>query len=308
MGGISAERAVSLESGTGILNALKELGHEAYELDVTPSLPGELLSLAPDAVFIALHGRGGEDGSIQGMLEILRIPYTGSGVLSSAVCLDKVTSKEVLSRHNIPVAKDIVAYRGGEIDATVRQVEESLGFPVMIKPASEGSSIGLAKARDREELICSLELAFRYDDRVLVETFINGRQFTVGIIGKRLRVLPVLEIRTTTEFYNYCAKYEPGHTEYIVPAPIPATLASLAQRISLDCHRLLRCSGLSRVDLMLDEASGELLVLEVNTIPGMTSRSLLPKAASAIGLSFSDVVAEILDAASLKIELTEEGA
>lgn len=305
MGGMSAEREVSLESGSAVAAALRELGHLAVEVDVSRRLAIDLDREKPDVAMLVLHGRGGEDGTVQGLLEIMRIPYTGCSVLASAVTIDKITTKEVLAYHAVPLVEDVVVERGDDLDAAASEIEEKLSLPVMLKPSSEGSSIGVTMASNRSVLASDLGEALAHDTRVLVERFIDGRLLTVGLLGKEPRVLPVLEIRTTEGFYDFAAKYQPGRSEYEVPAKIGDEQTTRAQELALRCFRILGCEGVSRIDLMLEAGTEKLVVLEVNTIPGMTATSLLPKAAKASGMSFNDVVAEILDGARLKIDLAE---
>lgn len=303
MGGKSAEREVSIETGTAICVALTELGHRVVEIDVDRNLPERLLAGRPDVAFLALHGRGGEDGTIQGLLEVMRIPYTGSGVLASAVTMDKVVTKEILRYHGIPTAPDLVVNRGEHYEEVAVDVERELSFPVMVKPACEGSSIGVTEVRAASELSSALDRVFASDCRALVERFISGRLLTVGILGRKPLVLPVLEIKPHQGFYDYRAKYEPGMTDYEVPADIAPEVASLAQDISLRAFDILGCEDVSRVDLILEDESQELIFLEINTIPGMTQTSLLPKAASARGMEFGEVVSMILDGARLKTDM-----
>ena len=302
MGGMSAEREVSIETGTAIAGALRELGHDVVEVDVDTDLARKLADAGPQAVFLALHGRGGEDGTVQGLLEIMRIPYTGCGVLASAMTIDKIITKEILAYHGLPVIEDAVLERGytpSDLDA----IEDALGFPVMLKPASEGSSIGLVRVDSRSEMEEGLPAALQMDERVLVERFVAGRLFTVGVLGTEPMVLPILEIKTTDGFYDYDAKYRSGRSEYEVPARLDEDVTAEAGRLALESFRHMRCEGISRIDLMLEESTDELYVLEVNTIPGMTATSLVPKAALAVGMSFNEVVAKLLDGARLKIEL-----
>ncbi len=300
MGGMSAEREVSMETGRAIAAALRELGHQAVEVEAGTDLATVLERIRPDAAFLALHGRLGEDGTVQGLLEMLRIPYTGSGVLSSAVCMDKVMTKQLLDYHGIPVVEDVVVKEGDDLEMAGREVASKLGFPVMVKPATEGSSIGVTRVDGEGTFGPALEEVFRSDRLALVERYVEGRLLTVGIIGDR-RVLPVLEIKTRDGFYDYDAKYRPGRTEYIVPAELDPGTARRAQETALESFDVLRCEGVARIDLMLE--GEELVVLEVNTIPGMTSASLLPKAAQAVGVGFNELVAEILAGARLKIRL-----
>lgn len=305
MGGMSAERDVSLETGRAVSAALRELGHQVFEIDVDRRLPLELVRLEPDVVFLALHGRGGEDGSVQGLLEIMRIPYTGSGVLASAMAMDKVVTKELLAHHGIPLVEDVVVDRGDFVfDAVTREVTSLLRYPVMVKPASEGSSVGVARVDSEELLPQALEEVFARDARALIERFVYGRLLTVGIVGKKPEVLPVLEIMPKDGFYDYRAKYTPGTTEYQVPAKLDPGVAERAMELSMRSFNALGCEGISRVDLMLEDVTGRLVVLEVNTIPGMTPTSLIPKEAAAVGMSFLQVVEDVLAGARLKIDLT----
>jgi D-alanine-D-alanine ligase len=306
-GGMSAEREVSLNTGKAIAKALRELGHRVVEIDAGRDLPIVLAGENPDVAFIALHGRGGEDGSVQGLLEIMRIPYTGPGVLASAITMDKVVTKKVLRFHGIPVIEDVVVTRGDAVDDTAALIHRELSYPVMVKPAMEGSSISVTEVRQPGGLREALDSVFKIDGRALVERFIKGRLLTVGILGRERRVLPVLEIKPREGFYDYRAKYEPGFTEYEVPASLSDELTRSAQDISLHVFECLGCEGVSRVDLMLEDGTERLLVLEINTMPGMTATSLIPKAANAIGITFEEVVAVILEGAGLKINLEGDG-
>lgn len=303
MGGMSAEREISMMTGLAIAGALRELGHEVVEVDAARDLPLIIAREAPDVAFMALHGRGGEDGTVQGLLEIMRVPYTGCGVLASAATMDKVFTKRILASLGIAVAEDVVISRGEPLEKAALTVRGALSYPVMVKPASEGSSIGVAEVREETALEAALSAVFESDETALVERFIPGRQFTVGIIGKEPLVLPVLEISTREGFYDYRAKYEPGHTVYTVPAELAAGLSEQARDVALASFEALGCEDVARVDIMLEDETDRLLVLEINTIPGMTETSLLPKAAAAIGMGFNDVVSLILEGARLKVEL-----
>jgi len=300
MGGTSAEREISLESGASIAGALRELGHEAIEVDSGPDLAAKLAKSKPDAAFMALHGRGGEDGTVQGLLEIMRIPYTGCGVFACAATMDKVVTKHLLDYNGVPVAPDRVFTEGDLLDAATIVAEE-LSFPVMVKPACEGSSIGVARADDAAALNAALREVFEIDDRALVEKFIEGRLFTIGILGVEELVLPVLEISMRDGFYDFDAKYNPGRSIYEVPARLPEEVSEYMQAMALDAFHALQCSGVSRIDFMQDAASGDIFCLEINTIPGMTALSNFPMAAAAAGIDFKGVVAMVLETASLKI-------
>ena len=306
MGGVSRERDVSLRSGAAVGRSLRELGHQVEELDVGEDFLERLVEVAGkvDAAFICLHGRGGEDGSVQGALELAGIPYTGSGILASAMAISKVMSKTLFRVEGIPVAEDVVITRVELLDEglgrIVQGIGRDLGFPCIVKPDREGSSVGACVARNHDDLERALEEAFGLDEVVLVEEFIEGREFTVGILGMDETVLPVLEVRASKGIYDYHCKYTTGMTEYLVPAPIDDRLTGALQDLSLRAHRSLRCSGVSRVDFMLD-VEGRSYCLEVNTLPGMTELSLIPKAAAAVGISFDQVVERILASAGLKM-------
>ena len=311
-GGLSREREVSLRSGAAVAAALRKLGHEVQEVDLGPAIVEQLAALQRkvDAAFLTLHGRLGEDGTVQGLLELLAIPYTGSGVLASALAMDKRMSKQVFRAHGIPVAED-VTITAEEITASgIGRVAEGiavdLGFPCIVKPNGEGSTLGTFRACNTEELEEALAGALAYDRLLLVERFIEGREMTVGLLGDGPLVLPVLEVVASKGFYDYEFKYTQGMTEYLVPAPIPDNLSSELQRLAVQAHNALGCEGVSRVDFMVDKR-GNAFCLEVNTIPGMTELSLVPKAAAAMGYSFEDVTDIILSTARLKVNRTACG-
>ncbi len=291
MGGVSPERAVSLKTGASIVRALQEEGVDVVAMDVKRDLV-ELLEKNPvDIVFVALHGPVGEDGVVQGVLDYLEVPYTGSGVLGSAICMNKVVSREICVVHGIPVPPGTV------VDASLVPVEggpsvEELGFPVVVKPPEQGSTVGVSIVRDPSQLDGAMEMALRYGEEVLVERYVPGRELTVGVL--RDEAFPVIEIRPKSGFYDYTSKYTPGMTEYLVPAPLDQTTTERVQELALKAHRVLRCRGATRVDFRLSEEDGVPYFLEVNTIPGMTETSLLPKAAAVAGYSFGDLVLAIL--------------
>lgn len=306
MGGLSREREVSLRSGAAVAAALKGLGHEVREVDLGPSLVEQLLALKGevDVAFLALHGRLGEDGTVQGLLELLAIPYTGSGVLASALAMDKRMSKRVFRAHGIPVADDVVISAAEIASCGIKRAAEGiavdLGFPCIVKPNCEGSTLGTFRAYNLEELEESLEGALAFDHLLLVERFIEGREMTVGLLGDEPLALPVLEVVASKGIYDYECKYTSGMTEYLVPAPIPDDLSLELQRLAVRAHAALGCEGLSRVDFMLD-GDGNPYCLELNTLPGMTELSLVPKAAAAAGYSFAEVTEIILSTARLKV-------
>ncbi|MGQ9537723.1 MAG: D-alanine--D-alanine ligase [Actinomycetota bacterium] len=306
MGGVSGEREISLRSGTAVAGALRERGHQVLEVDLGPSAIEQLAALREkvDVAFLALHGRLGEDGTVQGALELLRIPYTGSGVLASALAMDKRMSKRIFRSEGIPVAPDVVLTARDVESVGLRRAAEGvaldLGFPCMVKPNREGSTLGSSRAKNTEELEDALREAFGYDEVVLVERFVQGRELTVGLLGEEPEALPVLEVVASKGVYDYECKYTKGMTRYLVPAPVPERLAAELQRLAVMAHRALGCEGVSRVDFMVDE-EGNAYCLEVNTLPGMTELSLVPKAAAAAGYSFPETVERILSTARLKV-------
>lgn len=292
-GGLSSERKISLRSGAAVHKALSEKGFDAVLLDVKHDIRECVKNSNIDVAFIALHGRYGEDGTVQKMLEKSGIPYTGSGVVASKAALDKVISKKIFIKNNIPVPKYVV-FEKRKFD--IRKAER-LGFPLVVKPHLEGSSIGLSIVRQKGRLKVAIDKAFKYGDKVIIEEYISGREFTVGILGGK--PLPVIEIVTRNRVYDYKAKYKDSATQYLVPAPIDKSTHEEASRLGKAAHDALGCGSFSRVDMLMDD-SGKMFVLEVNTIPGMTERSLLPKAAQACGLRFDELCVKILENALSK--------
>jgi D-alanine-D-alanine ligase len=285
MGGVSAEREVSLRSGSAIYNALKGLGYNAVAVDVGPDICSVLKSEGIEIAFFALHGGYGEDGSMQGMLEVLGIPYTDSGVLASALAMDKEASKKIFLYHHIPVPPFIVLSGGRGTD------DLYFGFPCVVKPASEGSSVGVSIAKDKDGFGNAVKEAYAHGSRIIVEKYIDGKEVHIGILNSK--VLGGVEIRPSLEFYNYKAKYTSGLTEYILPPEIEPETYDKVKKTALSAHNALGCKGATRVDLRID-AEGNPYVLEVNTIPGMTETSLLPKIAKLAGIDFPCLVEEIL--------------
>lgn len=289
-GGTSAERDVSLKSGAAVLKALQNQGVDAHAFDPKTQSLSELTGLGFQRVFIVLHGRGGEDGTMQGALQLAGLPYTGSGVLGSALAMDKIRCKFLFSAHGLPTAPFVVAVKGETVDhaAVIRQ----LGGKVMVKPANEGSSIGMSAATSADELDAALALAFQYDDAVLVEQWIQGREFTVSMLDGQ--ALPVIEMRTPRAFYDYEAKYQANTTEYLCPAPLSAQQTQLLQQVATAAFNAVDAKVWGRVDAMMDDA-GQFYLLEVNTVPGMTEKSLVPMAAKAAGYSFEQLVYKVLE-------------
>ncbi len=297
MGGLSREREISLKTGKAIRKALVEKGYNACCIDVGRDIAETLIKEKIEIAFIALHGRFGEDGTIQGMLELMGIPYTGSGVLASALCLHKGMAKKVLLYEKLPTPPFISLNRM-EIEKE-RLPSLSLPLPWVVKPAREGSTIGISIVKKEEERLNALKEAGRYDEEILIEAFVAGKEITVGILNDI--ALPIIEIVPKSGFYDYHSKYTKGETEYIIPARIPREKYLYAQEISLKAFQALGCSGCARVDLMTD-GEGNPFIIDINTMPGMTETSLLPKAASHVGLTFGELAERILLGAGLKTE------
>lgn len=294
LGGTSAEREVSLQSGSAVLAGLKEAGLDVHGVDPKDVPVTELKALGFDKVFIALHGRGGEDGTLQGLLEFLNLPYTGSGVMSSAITMDKLRTKLLWQGASLPVASWVALTRqdveAGITATTVEQIAE-LGLPVIVKPSREGSSVGMSKVDDVASLPAALELAFEHDEEVLIEKWLSGPEYTVAILGDE--ILPSIRIQPAGTFYDYEAKYLSDETQYFCPSGLIEQREQELQALVLQAWRVLGCSGWGRVDVMLD-GDGQFYLLEVNTSPGMTSHSLVPMAARQAGMSFSQLVVRIL--------------
>ena len=296
MGGSSGEREISLKTGEGVAQALESRGHDVVRVVLGAEPIDRTLRAADiDVAFLALHGRGGEDGSIQGMLELLGIPYTGSGILASALAMDKLKAKEMFRLHNIPTPPYYVAT---EADlAELDELHGSFGFPVIVKPRNEGSSIGLTKANDLRELRAGIEAALEHDRWALVERYIQATEIHVGILDGR--VLGAIEVVPKSGLYDYKAKYAAGQTEYILPPRLAATRARGVMNLAERAVRALGCTGACRVDLLVTEGENE-YVLEVNTLPGMTPTSLLPKIAAAAGMDYPTLCEAILEGADLR--------
>ncbi len=288
MGGWSAEREVSLSSGDAVLTALLEKKIDAYKVDVKrESIFDDLKKGQFDRVFIILHGPGGEDGVIQSVLEILQLPYTGSGVLASALAMDKLRCKELLQGSGLPTP----VYMKLEETSDMSYVGATLGFPLMVKPALEGSSIGMTKVEEEADLNKAWQVAAEYGDSVLAEQWVHGDEYTVAIVGET--ALPVIRLETKRDFYDYAAKYIDDDTQYHCPCGLDAEEESQLQRLALSAFDAVGAKGWGRVDFMCNE-DGKPSVIEINTIPGMTSHSLVPMAAKANGFSFADLVFNIL--------------
>ncbi|BCB95864.1 D-alanine--D-alanine ligase [Dissulfurispira thermophila] len=293
-GGTSAEREISLKSGNAIYKALLNLGYDVVFVDVSNNICEDLKKKNVEIAFLALHGGHGENGAIQGLLEVMGISYTGSGVLSSAIAMDKEASKKVFLYHDIPVAPFVVINReqlGERINAQLITAIVDFPLPWVVKPVAEGSSIGVNIVKECEDIDDAVHSAFLYGSKIIVEKYISGREIQIGVLGQR--VLGGVEVRPSTEFYSYEAKYTPGLTEYILPPEIDGYAYETLKNMALKAHNALGCRGATRVDFILDE-SNEPYILEVNTIPGMTETSLLPKIAKLSGLDFPDLIEEII--------------
>lgn len=286
MGGSSAEREVSLTTGAQVASALSETAHDVLVIDTADTgFIAELIAAQPDVVFICLHGRFGEDGTVQGLLELLGVRYVGSGVLASALAMDKVMSKHFFAHAGIPTPAYVHVRR--EDFVNIDEVTRVLGPKTVVKPANEGSAIGVTIAHSPAELPAALEEAFRHDTSVLIEEFVSGVEVTVGVIGNdNPTALPSIEIVPKHEFYDYESKYIPGMSQHIIPARVDEDVRAECARIALLAHSVLGCRGMSRADTIVND-EGQVQLLEVNTIPGMTPTSLLPDAAAAAGIDFS---------------------
>ncbi|MFZ6819528.1 D-alanine--D-alanine ligase [Undibacterium sp. Ji22W] len=297
-GGRSAEREVSIMSGTGVLNALKSRGVDAHAFDPAERSLAELAAEKFDRVFIALHGRYGEDGSLQGALEQLGIPYTGSGVMASSLAMDKIFTKKIWLYHGLTTPKYAVL----TADSDLNQIASDLGLPLIVKPPHEGSTIGITKVRAAEALPAAYQLAAKFDEEVLAEEFIQGRELTVAVLGRGAGAyaLPLIEIVAPDGNYDYQNKYFTDDTKYLCPAPIDAELTQQIKTMCEAAYRTVNCEGWARIDVLLRASDNKPFLIEVNTSPGMTSHSLVPMAAKAAGMSYEDVCVEILKTARLK--------
>jgi D-alanine-D-alanine ligase len=302
MGGYSMERDVSLVTGRRVAHALERLGHEVHSLDIEETTTERLIELSPEAAFICLHGPGGEDGTVQALLETLGIPYTGSGPLSSIRCMDKDYAKRAIRAVSIPTPPFRTFLRRAMNEmgaaAALGPAAEYLGYPLAVKPAREGSSFGLSRVEEPGTLIEAVYEAFGYDAKIILERWISGTEITVPILepaGEAPRVLGLVEVRPRDGAYNFEAKYTPGATDFAIPAEIPASAAARVEETALTTYRVLGCSGFARVDTILED--GTPWVIDVKTIPGFTETSTFPLAAEAAGIGFEELVENILETA-----------
>lgn len=304
-GGRSAEREISLISGNGVLQALKSRGIDAHAFDPGTQSLAELAAQEFDRVFIALHGRYGEDGSLQGALELLGIPYTGSGVMASSIGMDKITTKKIWLQEGVPTPRYVRIDADTDLDAVVA----GLGLPLIVKPPLEGSSIGITKVTQADQLKEAVALVTSMDESVLAEEFVTGRELTVAVLGHgaAARALPIVEIVAPEGKYDYQNKYFTDDTQYHCPAPLPEELTHEIQRHAVNAYRALGCEGWGRVDVLVRESDMRPFLLEVNTSPGMTTHSLVPMAARAVGIGYEDLCVEILRSARLKMGQKAKG-
>ncbi|MDD3270448.1 MAG: D-alanine--D-alanine ligase [Syntrophomonadaceae bacterium] len=302
MGGTSEEREVSLKSGQAVVKALQEKGYQVESLDLNPGVLGDIEKIKPDVVFIALHGRNGEDGTVQGYLDLLGIPYTGSGVAASAIGMDKILTKKILCYEGLPTAEfEVIRKRDFNRDSfSENSLIARFGLPIVVKPPTQGSSVGTTIVRDKNDLIAAIEKALVFGDEVLLERFIAGTELTVAIIGNdEPVVLPVIEITAENEYYDYESKYTPGMSSHIIPARIADDSRELIEGLAKKAYQALKCRGFSRIDFILDQ-NGKPYILENNTIPGMTATSLIPDAARAAGINFPELLEKIIEMAEEK--------
>ena len=291
MGGASAEREISLQTGDGVVHALSSLGFRTTTLDLDAAFVDTLRETKPDAVFIALHGGAGENGTVQAVLDWMEIGYQGSGMRASAVAMDKALTKAVMRAAELPTPMAVAL----DLDDGIAELPRRPGLPCVVKPLAEGSAVGVTIVREAAQWTEAVEAARRVAHRVLVEAYVRGREFTVAILEDR--ALPVVEIVPADEFYSYHAKYTAGASRHIVPAQVDAAIASRMQEYALRLHRALGCRDYSRIDVMMDAHDASLYLLECNTLPGLTQLSLFPEAAAAAGVDYTTLVERLTRAA-----------
>lgn len=296
-GGTSSEREISLVTGEAIFEALRGRGHDAFLIDVGPEVAEALRAQGAEVAFVGLHGRQGEDGCIQGLLETMRIPYTGSGVLASAMAMNKEVSKQMFHARGIPTPMS--RFFPGQEALRIRAEDLGFGFPLVVKPVSEGSSVGISLVKEEGALAPALELAASFGTGVLIEEYVAGMEVHVAILDDE--VLGAIQVIPASEFYDYEAKYKSGgKTRYVYPAPLEPAHEARLREVARGAHLALGCSGYSRVDTIVDPKTGDARVIEVNTLPGMTPTSLVPKIAAGRGISFGELCERILQTASLE--------
>lgn len=294
MGGLSVEKEVSLKTGEAVAAALNRLGYCVKKILVDQDLPFALKSGKIDIAFIALHGRYGEDGTIQGLLEIMQIPYTGSGVSACALSMNKILSRDLFYAHQLPMPPAFILKSEDAGAFTLKQLP--FETPVVVKPVSEGSSVGVAIVEEEKAFHAALDVAVQYGPRIIIEHYIDGKEVHVGILSEK--ALGAIEIRPKGRFYDYSAKYVSGMSKHVFPAPLSKDFEKEVLKLALKAHQVLGCSGYSRVDLLIDREDRPYL-LEVNALPGMTETSLMPEIAAGLGISFDHLIEQILETASL---------
>jgi D-alanine-D-alanine ligase len=301
MGGLSAERDISLMSGQGVLQALRAQGVDAHAFDPAERDLGELKKDGFARCFIALHGRFGEDGTVQGALEMMGIPYTGSGVMASSIAIDKVMTKRLLLAEGLPTPRYALLRRGVYTRAEVEAIPDALGLPLIVKPAREGSSLGLSKVTERAGMVAAIALAAKMDADILCEQFIQGDEVTCPVLGsgEHARALPVIRIVAPEGNYDYQNKYFTDTTQYLVPCGLPEGEEAAIQALVLQAFRTLGCRGWGRADVMIDQATRQPYLLEINTSPGMTGHSLVPMSARSTGMAYEVLCLEVLKSARL---------
>ena len=297
LGGMSSEREVSLRSGKAIAEGLRKKGYDVTEIDVSTDLPQKIKDSGIEVAFIALHGKYGEDGAVQGLLEIMKIPYTGSGILASSVAMDKILTKKILQERGF-LTPQYAFFDANKENASEFVKNFILSLPVIVKPSREGSTIGIIRVQELGQLEAALKEAAKYDSRVLVEEFVTGLEVTSGVINGE--ALPLIEVVPKSGFYDFQSKYTKGATEYILPARLPEKLSQEIQQTTVEIYQELGCEGCARADFIVDSQM-RFFFLEINTIPGMTETSLIPKAAAHAGLSFENLVEKLLDSSRLKL-------
>jgi len=296
MGGKSTEREISLRSGAVVASALREAGFSVEELDLSKESLSRIAEISPDAAFIALHGKGGEDGAVQGLLEWMEIPYTGPGIAASAICLDKILTKKILSLSGVPTPEfvEIGQQEKENIPDVCEKAVRKLGLPLVLKACRQGSSIGTVIVKTKEEVAPALRELFSYGDSILAETFLSGMELSVPVMGNdKIEVLPIIQITSEGEFYDFESKYTPGKSTHIIPAPLTKKQEKAVSDVARRAYLATGCRGFSRVDVMLDE-TGEPQVIEINTVPGMTAASLFPDAARHAGIELPQLVERLI--------------
>ena len=295
MGGTSSEREISLMSGEAVYSALADLNYNVEKFILNKDNAFEIGEKKPDLCVIMLHGKGGEDGAIQGMLELMNIPYTGSGLTASANCMNKILTKKLISLENIPTPEYAVIKKGEDVDAFTEKLLSEFDFPLVVKAPCQGSSVGVEIVKNRKELILAIENNINYDGEILIERFIKGTELTVPVMqdGGNCIALPIVEIVSENTFYDFESKYTAGMSHHIIPARIPDTAAKKIEEYAVSAYKALNCSGVARIDFFIDENNNP-YVIEINTIPGMTKTSLVPDSAAHFGLSFGALVEKII--------------